>query len=138
MEQLTQKYIKYFYIILIMIISVQLASIIFNTLMIGYISLGVFVLMFLSVLNIMLLSNSMKHNIKQQFTECKCDAKILCFTLGILMLCHMLLLFKTDFSFIVFTNYLASIIGIEMILKFRIKSIEHLEKMANQFVKKRN
>ena len=138
MEQLTQKYIKYFYIILIMIISVQLASIIFNTLMIGHISLGVFVLMFLSVLNIMLLSNSMKHNIKQQFTECKCDAKILCFTLGILMLCHMLLLFKTDFSFIVFTNYLASIIGIEMILKFRIKSIEHLEKMANQFVKKRN
>ena len=138
MEQLTQKYIKYFYIILIIIILVQLASIIFNTLMMGYISLGVFVLMFLSVLNIMLLSNSIKHNVKQQFTECKYDAKILCFTLGILMLCHMLLLFKTDFSFIVFTNYLASIIGIEMILKFRIKSIEHLEKMANQFVKKRN
>lgn len=138
MEQLTQKYIKYFYIILIIIILVQLASIIFNTLMMGYISLGVFVLMFLSVLNIMLLSNSIKHNVKQQFTECKYDAKILCFTLGILMLCHMLLMFKTDFSFIVFTNYLASMIGIEMILKFRIKSIEHLEKMANQFVKKRN
>ena len=138
MEQLTQKYIKYFYIILIIIILVQLANIIFDILLISCIKIESFVLMFLSVLNIMLLSNSIKHNVKQQFTECKYDAKILCFTLGILMLCHMLLLFKTDFSFIVFTNYLASIIGIEMILKFRIKSIEHLEKMANQFVKKRN
>lgn len=136
MEQLTQKYIKYFYITLIIVISVQLASIIFNILTIGRITLESFVLMFLSILNIMLLIDSTKHNIKQQFTECKCDAKVLRFTLGILMVFHIALLFKNNFSFVIFTDYLASTIGIEMILNFRIKSIEHLEKMANQFVKK--
>lgn len=136
MEQLTQKYIKYFYIILLIIISVQLASIIFNTLMIGYIRLEVFGLMFLSILNIMVLSSSIKHNIKQQFTECKCDAMVLRFTLGILIIFHMTLLFIKDFSFVMFTDYLSNLIGIEIVLSFRIKSIEHLEKMANQFVNK--
>ena len=40
-------------------------------------------------------------------------------------------------NLIIFANYLISIVAIEIILEFRIKSIEYLEKMANQFAKEK-
>lgn len=132
MEQLTQKYIKYFYIALIIIISVQLVNVIFGILTSGF-QLREFMLLFLTGTNIMLLIDSTRHNIKQQFTECKYNAKILRFTMGLLMLFHMV----ECSSLIVFVNYLISIVAIEIILEFRIKSIEYLEKMANQFAKEK-
>ena len=132
MEQLTQKYIKYFYISLIAIISVQLVNVIFGILMSGF-QLKEVMLLFLTGTNIILLIDSIRHNIKQQFTECKYDAKILRFTIGLLMLFHMI----ESTSLIIFANYLISIVAIEIILAFRIKSIEYLEKMANQFAKEK-
>lgn len=132
MEQLTQKYIKYFYISLIVIISVQLVNVIFSILMSGF-QLKEVMLLFLTGTNIILLIDSTRHNIKQQFTECKYDAKILRFTIGLLMLFHMI----ESTSLIIFANYLISIVAIEIILAFRIKSIEYLEKMANQFAKEK-
>lgn len=132
MEQLTQKYIKYFYISLIAIISVQLVNVIFGILMSGF-QLKEVMLLFLTGTNIILLIDSTRHNIKQQFTECKYDAKILRFTIGLLMLFHMI----ENTSLIIFANYLISIVAIEIILAFRIKSIEYLEKMANQFAKEK-
>lgn len=132
MEQLTQKYIKYFYISLIAIISVQLVNVIFGILMSGF-QLKEVMLLFLTGTNIILLIDSTRHNIKQQFTECKYDAKILRFTIGLLMLFHMI----ESTSLIIFANYLISIVAIEIILAFRIKSIEYLEKMANQFAKEK-
>ena len=132
MEQLTQKYIKYFYISLIAIISVQLINVIFGILMSGF-QLKEVMLLFLTGTNIILLIDSTRHNIKQQFTECKYDAKILRFTIGLLMLFHMI----ENTSLIIFANYLISIVAIEIILAFRIKSIEYLEKMANQFAKEK-
>ena len=132
MEQLTQKYIKYFYISLIAIISVQLINVIFGILMSGF-QLKEVMLLFLTGINIILLIDSIRHNIKQQFTECKYDAKILRFTIGLLMLFHMI----ESTSLIIFANYLISIVAIEIILAFRIKSIEYLEKMANQFAKEK-
>lgn len=132
MEQLTQKYIKYFYISLIAIISVQLINVIFGILMSGF-QLKEVMLLFLTGTNIILLIDSTRHNIKQQFTECKYDAKILRFTIGLLMIFHMI----ESTSLIIFANYLISIVAIEIILAFRIKSIEYLEKMANQFAKEK-
>ena len=132
MEQLTQKYIKYFYISLIAIISVQLVNVIFGILMFGF-QLKEVMLLFLTGTNIILLIDSTRHNIKQQFTECKYHAKILRFTIGLLMLLHMI----ESTSLIIFANYLISIVAIEIILAFRIKSIEYLEKMANQFAKEK-
>ena len=132
MEQLTQKYIKYFYISLIAIISVQLINVIFGILMSGF-QLKEVMLLFLTGINIILLIDSIRHNIKQQFTECKYDAKILRFTIGLLMLFHMI----ESTRLIKFANYLISIVAIEIILAFRIKSIEYLEKMANQFAKEK-
>ena len=132
MEQLTQKYIKYFYISLIAIISVQLINVIFGILMSGF-QLKEVMLLFLTGTNIMLLIDSTRHNIKQQFTECKYDAKILRFTIGLLMLFYMI----ESTNLIIFANYLISIVAIEIILAFRIKSIEYLEKMANQFAKEK-
>lgn len=132
MEQLTQKYIKYFYISLIAIISMQLINVIFGILMSGF-QLKEVMLLFLTGINIILLIDSIRHNIKQQFTECKYDAKILRFTIGLLMLFHMI----ESTSLIIFANYLISIVAIEIILAFRIKSIEYLEKMANQFAKEK-
>lgn len=132
MEQLTQKYIKYFYISLIAIILAQLINVIFDILMSGF-QLKEVMLLFLTGTNIILLIDSTRHNIKQQFTECKYDAKILRFTIGLLMLFHMI----ESTSLIIFANYLISIVAIEIILAFRIKSIEYLEKMANQFAKEK-
>lgn len=132
MEQLTQKYVKYFYISLIIIISVQLVNVIFGILTSG-LQLREFMLLFLTETNIMLLIDSTRHNIKQQFTECKYDAKILRFTIGLLMLFNII----ESTSLVIFANYLISIIAIEIILEFRIKSIEYLEKMANQFAKEK-
>ena len=132
MEQLTQKYIKYFYISLIAIISVQLVNVIFGILMSGF-QLKEVMLLFLTGTNIILLIDSTRHNIKQQFTECKYDAKILRFTIGLLMLFHMI----ESTSLIIFANYLISIVAIEIVLAFRIKNIVYLEKMANQFAKEK-
>ena len=85
MEQLTQKYIKYFYITLIGVTIVQLVNTIVKTVQ-GNTECNTFVLIFLAIINVILLIGSLIHNMKQRFTECKTNAKILRFTIAMLMI----------------------------------------------------
>lgn len=134
MEQLIQKYIRYFYATLIGVISVQLFGTILTTLE-GNVPCNTFILMFLSVINIILLVGSLIHNSKQRFTECKSNAKILRLTLAILVGFQAFVCYKMCPSLISLGNHLMTMFIIEIVLDYRIKSIEHLEKLADRITK---
>lgn len=134
MENLVQKYIKYFYIILVSIISVQLLMVVFTVLTTG-LQCDTVLFMFLSVTNILVLIDSIKHNVKQQFTECKSDAKVLRYTIGLLMGSHMLLYFRENFNWVVLMDHIMITAITIVILNYRIKTIEHLENMVSHFAK---
>lgn len=134
MEQLLQKHIKYFYIALIVLISLQLLDIVITTLM-GRMQSETIILMFLSIINIILLSDSMRRNIKQQFTECKETAKILRLTIAPLIVLQALLCFEQTHYTIMLCNHLTIMVIVEIILNYRIRSIEYLEQMASKIVK---
>lgn len=136
MEQLLQKYIKYFYIVLIIIIAIQLLGTIIETLLSG-LQCDTLVSIIVFLMNIVLLIDAIKHNIRQQFTECKEDARILRFTLGLLALVRMFACCHTDPDWIAFTDYAMIFSVIEIILTYRIKSIELLEKLASQITDKK-
>jgi hypothetical protein len=133
MEQLTQKYSKYFYIMLIVTIIIQLLDTIFTTVSEGS-KLQLFILILLSITNIMLLINSIKFNIKQQFTECKINAKVLRVSLVLLIVFHTICI-ESAFSKIAIRDYILSTAIVELVLTYRIKSIEYLEKLASRFSK---
>ena len=135
MEQLMQKYIKYFYLVLIIIIAVQLLGTVIETLALGM-QCGALVSMILFFVNIILLIDAIKHNIRQQFTECKEDARVLRFTLGLLALVRMFACCHIEFDWIMLTDYIMIIGVIEIVLAHRIKSIELLEKLASQVTNK--
>lgn len=130
-----QKYIKYFYLVLIIIIVVQLLGIVIETLALGM-QCGALVSMILFFVNIILLIDAIKHNIRQQFTECKEDARVLRFTLGLLALVRMFACCHIEFDWIMLTDYIMIIGVIEIVLAHRIKSIELLEKLASQVTNK--
>ena len=65
MEQLTQKYIKYFYVALIGIILAQSIGVIAKALTSGF-GCNIFVLTFLSIINLILLSSSLIYSMKQR------------------------------------------------------------------------
>ena len=132
MERLMQKYIKYFYSTLLIIIITQFIGIIIETALSGF-QCGTVISIMLFLINIILLSDAIKHNIKQQFTECKEDARILRFTLALLALFRMLSCSCENFDWIRLTDYVMIIGVIETVLAHRIKSIEHLENMASKF-----
>lgn len=134
MELLTQRYIKYFYIALLSIIVVQLIGTIIETLTLG-LQCGALISMILFFVNIILLIGSIKHNVKQQFTECKEDAGILRFTLGLLALSRMFACYQAEFDWITLTDYIMIISVIEIILAYRIECIERLEKLASKVTK---
>lgn len=129
MEKLTQKYIKYFYMMLVSIISIQLVGTVISTLVSG-LKCGAIVSIILFLVNIVLLLDSIKHNIRQQFTECKEDARILRYTLGFLALVRMFACCTETFDWVALTDYMMIIGVIEIVLSHRIKSIEHLETLA--------
>lgn len=135
MEQLIQKYIRYFYIALISIISIQLIDTIVATVT-GNVHCSTFGLMLLSVTNLILLSGSLIYNINQRFTESKINAKILRFTMALLVGLQTWLCYKANPDIIALGNHIMTIIITEIILNYRIRSIEHLEKLASQFVNK--
>lgn len=134
MEQLIQKYIRYFYVTLIIIISFQLIDTVFTTLEKNA-PCNTFILMFLSVINIVILIGSMLHNSKQRFTECKVNAKILRLTIALLVGLQAFICFRTHPNLVSLGNHLMTIIVTEIVLDYRIKSIEHLEKLADKLVK---
>lgn len=136
MEQLIQKYVRYFYVALIGGILVQLIDIILTSIK-GEICCETFLLIFLSVVNLLLLNNNLRHNKKQQFTECKENSKTLRFTMGIFVIFQALLCFVRNSSWVMLGNHLMTLVVIEIILDYRIKSIEHLEKLANRYAKEK-
>lgn len=131
MEQLIQKYIKYFYITLIGVTIVQLVDTIVKTVQ-GNPECNTFVLIFLAIINVILLISSLIHNMKQQFTECKTNAKILRLTIAMLMVLQILVCYKINHNIVILGNYLMTIVVIEIVLNYRIKSIEYLEKRADK------
>ena len=134
MEQLIQKYIKYFYITLIGVTSVQLLDIIITTIQ-GNTECNTFVLIFLSIMNMILLISSLIHNMKQRFTECKTNAKILRLTIALLIGFQAILCFENNPSLVSLGNHLMTVVVIEIVLNYRIKSIEYLEKRASKLAK---
>ena len=135
MEQLMQKYIKYFYMTLLGVILIQFVGIIITTALSGF-QCGSIISIMLFLINIILLTDAIKHNIKQQFTECKEDARILRFTLALLAIFRMVSCSCENFDWIRLTDYIMIIGVIETVLAHRIKSIEHLEKLASKISKK--
>ena len=129
MEQLIQKYIKYFYATLIGVTAVQLVDTIVKTIQ-GNIEYDTFLLIFLSIINIILWISSLIHNMKQRFTECKTNAKILRLTVAILIGLQAYACFKANPSIVLLGNYFMTIVVIEIILNYRIHSISYLEKRA--------
>ena len=134
MEQLIQKYIKCFYTTLIGVTIVQLIDTIVKTVQ-GNAECNTFVLIFLSIINIILLISSLIQNMKQRFTECKTNAKILRLTIAMLMLLQAWVCYEMNHSVIVLGNHLMTIVVIEIVLNYRIKSIEYLEKRADKLAK---
>lgn len=134
MEQLTQKYIKYFYITLIGVTIVQLVDTIVKTVQ-GNTECNTFVLIFLAIMNIILLISSLIHNMKQRFTECKTNAKILRLTIAMFMILQTFICYKMNYNIVILGNHLMTIVVIEIVLNYRIKSIEYLEKRADKLAK---
>lgn len=135
MEQLIQKYVKYFYITLIGVTIVQLVDTIVKTVQ-GNTECNTFVLIFLSIINVILLVSSLIHNTRQRFTECKTNAKILRLTIAMLMLLQAFMCYEMNHSIVVLGNHLMTVVVIEIVLNYRIKSIEYLEKRAEELAKK--
>ncbi len=131
MEKLMQKYIKYFYITLLVIILVQFIGIIVETVLSGF-QCGTIISMMLFLINVILLTDAIKHNVRQQFTECKEDARILRLTLALLAVFRMLSCSCEGIDWIRLTDYVMIIGVIETVLAHRIKSIEYLENLASK------
>ena len=134
MEQLIQRYVKYFYLSLIGITLMQLIDIIIKTIQ-GNAECNTFILIFLSIINVILLISSLIHNLKQRFTECKTNAKILRFTIAMLIGIQAFLCYKDNPNIISLGNHLMTIVVIEIVLTYRIRSIEYLEKRADKLAK---
>lgn len=132
MEQLTQKHIRCFYIALIGGILIQLVNVIIAAIQNG-IGYKTFIIVFLSIINLILLGSDLRHSFKQQFTECKLEAKILRFTIIPLLIFQVWLCLVRGFSGIVLGDYIMSAVIIEIMLNLKIKSIEYLEKLATKF-----
>lgn len=134
MEQLTQKYIKIFYATVICIIIAQLVEVI-GTMLTGETSLGAIILLLVSMLNIVLFGNCMRHNIHQRFIECKMDLKTLRVTVVPLMVAQIWFCFTQGLDFIMLMNHVGIAILVELILTYRIKSLDHLVNLVEQYMK---
>lgn len=133
MEYLAQKSSKYFYIVLLVTILFHLVDTVLMLFKTGY-SPETFVLILLSIINIMLLGNSIHFNRKQKFTECKVNAKILRFTIAPLLILHTVYTWDS-INLITLRDNIMALSVIELVLGYRINCIEYLERMANQFAK---
>lgn len=132
MERLTQQHIRLFYMTLLMIIIIQFVGTIIEVITGGFLC-GTIISIMLFLVNVILLVGAINHNMKQQFTECKEDARILRFTLALLALFRILSCTCTErFDWIRLTDYVMIIGVIEIMLSYRIKSIEHLENLASK------
>lgn len=135
MEMLMQKYVKWFYTTILLIILVQFIGTLITIIASGFLCGSVISIM-LFLINVILLIDAIKHNVRQQFTECKEDARILRCTLALLAIFRMVsCTCRDNFDWIRLTDYIMIIGVIEIVLAHRIKSIEHLENMASKITK---
>lgn len=136
MEKLIQKYARLFDIAMIAIILLQLVGAVIIILT-KCIHCEAVVSVVLSVINLMLLSNSLRCNRTQQFVEWKVNAKILRYTLGLFILFHMVVCIMRGFNMIELGSHLMNMLTIEIVLTYRINSIRQLEDLADRYVKER-
>lgn len=136
MEKLIQKYARLFDIAMIAIILLQLVGAVIIILT-KCIHCEAVVSVVLSVINLMLLSNSLRCNRTQQFVEWKVNAKILRYTLGLFILFHMVVCIMRGFNMIELGSHLMNMLTIETVLTYRINSIRQLEDLADRYVKER-
>lgn len=134
MERLTQKYIKVFYATVICIIAAQLIEVVVSMLT-GNISIEAITLMLVSMLNIVLFGNCMRHNIHQRFIECKMDLKTLRVTVIPLMVVQIWFCFTQGLDLIMLMNHIGIAILVELILTYRIKSLDHLVDLVEQYMR---
>ena len=136
MEKLIQKYARLFDTAMIAIILLQLVGAVIIILT-KCIHCEAVVSVVLSVINLMLLSNSLRCNRTQQFVEWKVNAKILRYTLGLFILFHMVVCIMRGFNMIELGSHLMNMLTIEIVLTYRINSIRQLEDLADRYVKER-
>lgn len=136
MEKLTQKYARLFDIAMIVIILLQLVDAVYISLT-KCIHCEAIMSVVLFVVNLILLSNSLRCNRTQQFVEWKVNAKILRYTLGLFILFHMVVCIMRGFNMIELGSHLMNMLTIEIVLTYRINSIRQLEDLADRYVKER-
>lgn len=136
MEKLIQKYARLFDIAMIVIILLQLVDAVYISLT-KCIHCEAIMSVVLFVVNLILLSNSLRCNRTQQFVEWKVNAKILRYTLGLFILFHMVVCIMRGFNMIELGSHLMNMLTIEIVLTYRINSIRQLEDLADRYVKER-
>ena len=136
MEKLIQKYARWFDIAMVGIILLQLIGAVLITLT-KCIHCEAVVSVVLSVINLMLLSNSLRCNRTQQFVEWKVNAKILRYTLGLFILFHIVECIMRGFNMMELGSHLMNMLTIETVLTYRINSIRQLEDLAEKYAKER-
>lgn len=136
MEKLIQKYARLFDIAMIVIILLQLVDAVYISLT-KCVHCEAIMSVVLSVVNLILLSNSLRCNRTQQFVEWKVNAKILRYTLGLFILFHMVVCIMRGFNMIELGSHLMNMLTIEIVLTYRINSIRQLEDLADRYVKER-
>lgn len=133
MEALSERFAKYVYIILMISTGFHLADAILVGLE-GLCQPTSIILILLSLINVMLLGNSLKFNKRKQYTECKVTTKILCITMAALLLFHIFCAWNNA-SITGLRNSILALSLVELALGYRISCIEYLEKRADQFAK---
>ena len=136
MEKLIQKYARWFDTAMIAIILLQLVGAVIIILT-KCIHCEAVVSVVLSVINLMLLSNSLRCNRTQQFVEWKVNAKILRYTLGLFILFHMVVCIMRGFNMIELGGHLMNMLTVEIVLAYRIKRIVDLGDLAKKYAKER-
>lgn len=136
MEKLIQKYAKWFDIAMISIILLQLIDAIFIILT-RCTHCEAVISVILSVINLILLTNSLRCNHTQQFIEWKVNAEILRYTIGLLIFFHIGICMTRGFNMLELGAHLMNFITVETVLTYRINSIIHLEDLADRYAKER-
>jgi hypothetical protein len=136
MERLIQKYAKKFDIAMIIVILIQLMDAVFVVLT-KCIRCESVISVMLSVVNIILLTNSLRCNKTQQFIEWKANAKILRYTIGLFIIFHVFVCVLRGFNMLELGAHLMNLLTVETVLTYRINSIAQLEELANKYAKER-
>ena len=136
MERLIQKYARWFDIAMIVIILLQLVDAVYVSLT-KCIHCEAIMSVVLSVVNIILLLNSLRCNQTQQFIEWKANAKMLRYTIGLFILFHIVVCIMRGFNMLELGSHLMNLLTVEIVLTYRINSIQQLEDLADRYIKER-